>query len=83
MPADTIKRAIERGGPGDAANLQEITFEGYGPHGVAILIREPVGLVQEDDRALPLTDQRGERLVLGADQVVVEDEDQVNRDLWL
>lgn len=39
MPADTIKRAIERGGPGDAANLQEITFEGYGPHGVAILIQ--------------------------------------------
>ena len=39
MPADTIKRAIERGGPGDAANLQEITFEGYGPGGVAILIQ--------------------------------------------
>lgn len=39
MPADTIKRAVERGGPGDAANLQEITFEGYGPHGVAILIQ--------------------------------------------
>ena len=38
MPADTIKRAVERGGPGDAANLQEITFEGYGPHGVAILV---------------------------------------------
>jgi YebC/PmpR family DNA-binding regulatory protein len=39
MPADTIKRAIERGGPGDAANLEEITFEGYGPAGVAILIQ--------------------------------------------
>jgi YebC/PmpR family DNA-binding regulatory protein len=39
MPADTIKRAVERGGPGDAANLQEITFEGYGPGGVAILIQ--------------------------------------------
>jgi YebC/PmpR family DNA-binding regulatory protein len=39
MPADTIKRAIERGGPGDAASLQEITFEGYGPGGVAILIQ--------------------------------------------
>jgi YebC/PmpR family DNA-binding regulatory protein len=39
MPADTIKRAIERGGPGDANNLQEITFEAYGPAGVAILIQ--------------------------------------------
>jgi YebC/PmpR family DNA-binding regulatory protein len=41
MPADTIKRAIERGvGGGDgAAALQEITFEGYGPGGVAILVQ--------------------------------------------
>ena len=40
MPADTIKRAIERGiGGGDAAALEEITFEGYGPGGVAILVQ--------------------------------------------
>jgi len=40
MPADTIKRAIERGaGGGDAAALQEITFEGYGPGGLAILVQ--------------------------------------------
>jgi YebC/PmpR family DNA-binding regulatory protein len=40
MPADTIKRAIERGaGGGEAAALQEIMFEGYGPGGVAILIQ--------------------------------------------
>jgi YebC/PmpR family DNA-binding regulatory protein len=40
MPADTIRRAIERGvGGGDAANLQEIMFEGYGPGGVAILVQ--------------------------------------------
>jgi YebC/PmpR family DNA-binding regulatory protein len=40
MPADTIKRAVERGsGGGDAAALQEITFEGYGPGGVAILVQ--------------------------------------------
>jgi YebC/PmpR family DNA-binding regulatory protein len=40
MPADTIKRAVERGtGGGDAANLQEVTFEGYGPGGVAILVQ--------------------------------------------
>lgn len=40
MPADNIKRAIERGtGGGEAANLQEITLEGYGPGGVAILVQ--------------------------------------------
>src|SRR2546422_6503432 len=41
MPLDTIKRAIERGAGGGegAAALQEITFEGYGPGGVAILVQ--------------------------------------------
>ena len=40
MPADTIKRAMERGTGGSDANaLQEITFEGYGPGGVAILVQ--------------------------------------------
>ena len=40
MPADTIKRAIERGAGGtDAAALVETTFEGYGPGGVAIIIQ--------------------------------------------
>lgn len=41
MPADTIKRAIERGtGGGEGAPaLQEIVFEGYGPGGVAMMIQ--------------------------------------------
>lgn len=41
MPMDTIKRAIERGsGAGDGGPaLEEITFEGYGPGGVAILVQ--------------------------------------------
>ncbi|MFB3053363.1 MAG: YebC/PmpR family DNA-binding transcriptional regulator [Dehalococcoidia bacterium] len=40
MPADTIKRGIERGvGGGDAAALVETTFEGYGPAGVAIIMQ--------------------------------------------
>ncbi len=41
MPMDTIKRAVERGtGGGEGASaLQEITFEGYGPGGIAILIQ--------------------------------------------
>ncbi|MDC3102645.1 YebC/PmpR family DNA-binding transcriptional regulator [Gammaproteobacteria bacterium] len=39
MPKDTIKRAIEKGsGTGEIGVLEEITFEGYGPGGVAILV---------------------------------------------
>ena len=39
MPKDTIDRAISRGaGDSDSGNLEEITYEGYGPNGVAILI---------------------------------------------
>jgi YebC/PmpR family DNA-binding regulatory protein len=53
MPADTIKRAVERGGPGDADKLQEITFEGYGPGGVAILIQTVT-----DNRNRTVTDVR-------------------------
>ncbi|HET9320911.1 MAG TPA: YebC/PmpR family DNA-binding transcriptional regulator [Bryobacteraceae bacterium] len=39
MPSDTIDRAVKRGsGDSDAADLQEITYEGYGPGGTAILV---------------------------------------------
>ena len=39
MPADNIKRAIERAAGGDkAADFEEIVYEGYGPGGVAILV---------------------------------------------
>jgi YebC/PmpR family DNA-binding regulatory protein len=39
MPADNIKRAIDRaGGGGDAADLPEIVYKGYGPGGIAIMI---------------------------------------------
>jgi len=39
MPADNIKRAIQRGtGELEGAQYEEITFEGYGPGGVAILV---------------------------------------------
>ena len=39
MPKDTIERAISRGaGDSDSGNLDEITYEGYGPNGVAVLI---------------------------------------------
>lgn len=39
MPAETVKRAIQRGsGEGEAANYEEIAYEGYGPGGVAVLV---------------------------------------------
>ena len=39
MPADNIKRAIERAsGAGDADAFEEIIYEGYGPGGVAVLV---------------------------------------------
>src|SRR5487761_2243725 len=39
MPADNIKRATQRGtGEIEGVNYEEITFEGYGPGGVAIIV---------------------------------------------
>ena len=39
MPQDNIKRAIQRGtGELEGVSYEEITFEGYGPGGVAILV---------------------------------------------
>ncbi len=39
MPADNIERAIQRGvGGKDGAQLMDIRYEGYGPHGVAVLV---------------------------------------------
>ena len=38
-PADNINRAIDRAvGGGDGADLAEITYEGYGPNGTAVLV---------------------------------------------
>jgi YebC/PmpR family DNA-binding regulatory protein len=39
MPADNIERAIKRGvGGDDSAQFEDLTYEIYGPHGVAILV---------------------------------------------
>ncbi|MDB9883463.1 YebC/PmpR family DNA-binding transcriptional regulator, partial [Bacteroidia bacterium] len=38
LPKDTIERAIKKGSRAEAANLQKYTYEGYGPHGIAIFI---------------------------------------------
>ena len=39
MPADNIERAIKKGtGGGEAVNYEDLTYEVYGPHGVALLV---------------------------------------------
>jgi len=39
MPSANIERAIQRGaGGGDADNLAEVTYEGYGPGGTAVIV---------------------------------------------
>src|SRR4051812_48130968 len=40
IPKDTIERAIRKGAglDQDAAEIEEITYEGYGPHGVGVIV---------------------------------------------
>ena len=44
MPADNVKRAIKKGtGELPGVSYEEVTYEGYGPGGVAILIARDAG----------------------------------------
>ena len=39
MPSDNIERAIKKGsGEAGAGTLEEVTFEGYGPSGIAVMV---------------------------------------------
>ena len=38
MPKDNIERAIKKASDKDTANYKEVLFEGYAPHGIAVLI---------------------------------------------
>jgi len=38
MPADNIKRVIEKATGAGAAAMEEMQYEGYGPHGVAVMV---------------------------------------------
>ncbi len=54
MPADNIKRAIQRGtGELPGVSYEEITFEGYGPGGVAVLVE-----VSTDNRNRTVSEMR-------------------------
>jgi YebC/PmpR family DNA-binding regulatory protein len=51
MPADNIKRAVQRGtGELPGVSYEEITFEGYGPGGTAVLVET---LTDNKNRTLP------------------------------
>jgi YebC/PmpR family DNA-binding regulatory protein len=51
MPADNIKRAVQRGtGELPGVSYEEVTFEGYGPGGTAVLIE---ALTDNKNRTLP------------------------------
>ncbi len=54
MPADNIDRAIKKGtGGGESANFEDLTYEIYGPHGVALLVE-----VSTDNRNRTAADVR-------------------------
>ena len=54
MPNDTIERAVKRGsGDGEGMDLHEITYEGYGPGGSAVLVQ-----VLTDNRNRTVSDVR-------------------------
>jgi YebC/PmpR family DNA-binding regulatory protein len=38
MPKDNIERAIKKASDKDTANYKEVLFEGYAPHGIAVLV---------------------------------------------
>jgi len=38
MPKDNVERAIKKASDKDTANYKEILFEGYAPHGIAVLV---------------------------------------------
>ncbi len=38
MPKDTIERAIKKASDKDASDYKEVIYEGFGPHGIAVLV---------------------------------------------
>lgn len=38
VPKDAIERAIKKGSGGDGAGYEDVTYEGYGPNGVAVFV---------------------------------------------
>ena len=39
MPKENVERAIKKAKDKDTSNYKEVILEGYGPHGIAILVK--------------------------------------------
>ena len=62
MPADNIKRTIDKAtGGGEAEQFEEIVYEGYGPGGVAVLVEAADRQPQPDRGRGPLDVHEGRR----------------------
>ena len=62
MPADNIKRTIDKAtGGGEAEQYEEIVYEGYGPGGVAVLVEAADRQPQPDRGRGPLDVHQGRR----------------------
>ena len=48
MPNDNIERAVAKGKASDAADMESVTYEAYGPGGVALVIQ---GLTENRNKA--------------------------------
>jgi YebC/PmpR family DNA-binding regulatory protein len=53
MPKDNIERAISKGAGGDAANYEEVRYEGFGPGGIGVIVE-----VSTDNRNRAAADVR-------------------------
>jgi Uncharacterized conserved protein len=40
MPKDNVERAIKRATEKDQKDYKDVVYEGYGPHGIAILVEQ-------------------------------------------
>lgn len=59
LPKDNIERAIKKGAGGEGANLMELTYEGYGPYGVAIFVEATTDNVNRTVSAVRLVFSKG------------------------
>ena len=56
MPKENVERAIKKATDKDTANYKEVLFEGYAPHGIAILIETATApTAQNSGQHQPLT----------------------------
>ena len=67
MPKDNIERAISKGAGGDAANYEEVRYEGFGPGGVSMIVE-----VSTDNRNRAAADIRAAlSLYIRADAILI------------